>query len=155
MITIQDLQGNDVEVPVQMNGGMVDCMLRADTKEIFEANAKAVELLVEHTLDDGATVWKPAPGIDLRELGAHTLVHAVTDDEGNVTTPAVMDNRYHVNMRLGATATARGAWKKWAIQWSTAGSDNIIPNNTEIGKSLNGISLIDPITINNPVEHIL
>ena len=142
MITIQDLQGNDVDVPVALTGGMLDAMLRADTMAEFEAGLKLAGVWVQ--VEDE---WQLAPGMELDVIGPITLTAAVYGDDYIIVTPAVVDSRIHANLRLSPEVVARNEWKKWAVAWTQNGSSSINPNSSEAGVKLSGITLIDPNTI--------
>lgn len=138
---IQDTNGNDVDVFCRDAGGMIEAMVRAPNEETFNAVALSVGLIGE----DGNGVG----GIDVCRVGLVEKTPAVEDTDGSIISPAIYYPDYHVNLKLGAKATAKGAWKKWAITWSTTGSD-ATPHNSEAGKTLNGVTLIDPDTVSGP-----
>ena len=140
--------GQEYDVPVRLSGGYLDFMLRADTQADFDREAKLVGLM---TQDDEGN-WSDLR--DVRRLGAYTITKAIEDEEGNVVTPAVIDTRYHVNVRLSAEMTAAGAWRGWAVAWMMAGTVDIAPNANETGLKLNGITLLEPDTL-TPSEVIL
>lgn len=142
MITIQDAQGNNIDVPVTLSNGMVDAMLRADTTAEFEAGLKMSGIWVQV---DG--LWQLAPGMGLDVIGPIVLTAAVYGDDDTLVTPSIVDSRIHANLRLSSAVVSRNEWKKWAITWTQNGSSNIDPNSNEAGTKLSGITLIDPDTI--------
>jgi hypothetical protein len=141
MSILTEYEGEQVEVYVADSGGMIDCMVRATDEATFNTAAQSVGLL-----DEGGNV---SPGIDLVRVGQIVQTPAVYDDEGNETTPATFFDGYHVNFRLNAASTANGAWKTWAVQWTQNGTD-ATPHNAEAGRTLSGVTLIDPATIGSP-----
>jgi len=91
-------------------------------------------------------------GASIAVLGAVTLVPAELDADGNVVVPAVVDGRYHLNMRISepmlSNLNSEGfeKWKVTAINWTTYGSD-ADGNSDEVGKTVSDVTLIDPATI--------
>lgn len=155
-ILIENQSGNEVEVFIKISGGFVDAIVRADTKEDFETAAIARKLMVQETLEDGVTTRNvPAEGINIDALGPVVITPAVLDVDGNVTTPAVMDNRYHANIRIEEPAISAKTdgfenWKQTAIDWTTYGTPDTSVNAQESGLKLANVVLIDPDTINSP-----
>ena len=148
---IQDPMGNDVTVLLNYSGGMVDTLLRADTEADWIAGAYYYDLL---SADEDGNVTA-APGVDIDYIGAVVLTPAVLDDEGNEVTPAVVDNRLHINLRISGAALAKvdengyPKWQTMALNWVREG-DVAVPNNQEVGKSFYGVTQIDPDTIRIP-----
>ncbi len=151
---IYDKQGNEVEVFVAFSGGFLDLQVRADTRAGFEAAAEAENLLVR----DGEDNLRPAPGVLIDPLGPVVITAAELDAEGNVVTPAVKDNRYHVNLRITAPAlTAADAdgfpnWERTAIQWTQNGEPDAEINAEESALKLANVALIDPASIKSPAR---
>ncbi len=151
---ILDKQGNEVEVFVAFNGGFLDLQVRADTKADFEAAAEAENLLVRDDEDN----LVPAPGVNIDVLGPVVITAAVLDDEGNVVTPAVLDNRHHVNLRITAPALTNTDadgyenWKLTAIKWTENGEPDTEINAEESALKLANVALIDPATIKSPAR---
>ncbi|TKZ21171.1 hypothetical protein FAP39_07015 [Shimia litoralis] len=141
---VQDMNGSDISVFVHEQGAMVEAMLRAPNQTTFDTAAQQIGLLVQA---DGQ--WVPAPGIDIFRIGKITKTPAQYDVNGIEIAAAVFFPEYHVNLKLGHSAVAKGLWKKWAISWSQAGTVET-SHNTETGKSLNGITLIDPSSVSSP-----
>lgn len=152
--TITDRNGTEVTVYVAIQGRVVDAIVRADTREDFEAAALSRNLLTEDA--DGNRT--PAPGVNIDVLGPVTIKPAVLDEEGNVTTPAVTDSRYHVNIRITDPALsvvdAEGFenWRQTAIDWTAYGTPDTAINAEEQGLKLGGVVLIDPATVKSPVR---
>jgi len=150
---IQDADGNDVTVFISTASGFVDAICRADTKAAWEAAALSQNLLV----DDPERGLIPAPGANIDVLGPVVITEAVLDDEGNEVTPAVMDTRYHVNLRIAepmlSAVNSEGflKWKVTAINWTTYGQPET-GNKSEAGVRLASVTLIDPATINSPAR---
>ena len=139
-----------VRVFVAFDRGSLWAMIRCTDKATFDAAALSVGL---RYLNDEGQVVTPR-GTTVAELGPYVLTHAVLDANGNETTPAVLDSRYHVNFWLSPDAMARGNWETWAVQWTTLGTD-APANNQEVAKALNGVELIDPGTINQVANRLL
>ena len=147
----QDKNGDDVEVLLSYGGGIVDTLLRADSMADWVAGAYYYGLLIA---DDEGDV-KPAPGVDIDYVGSVVLTPAVLDAEGNVTTPAVTDDRLHINLRISGAALAKvdadgyPKWKSMALAWKSYGTA-ATPNNAEVGLSFSGVTQIDPATVIQP-----
>jgi len=168
LIVVQD----DTETPVyaKLSGGVLHCMVRTVDEATFDAVGLSVGLLSyenpaqpEVLDEDGNVVQEaveasgaivPSAGNTVTRIGAHVITPAVLDDEGNEVTPAVTDDRYHVNFWLGADVVARGAWKPWIIQWM-ASDINGTPNKDESSLAMNGIELIDPLSVTTPSNVLL
>jgi hypothetical protein len=153
-------------VNLRVSDGIVGAIVRTPDLDTFYAAAKAAGLMVEITepvTDEetgditqvGTGKWRNAEGVTFDHLGPVTITAAVLDDEGAEVTPAVMDHRHHVNIRLTPPAIRQrdpdGAlrWHKWAAAWSD-GSPDLDNNAAESALILMGVSLIDPDTINSP-----
>lgn len=164
-ITIQDDQGNDVEVFVSLDGGRLGAMVRCPDEATFDAQALAVGLMEYSnpgapavTDDEGNIVTpavepngplKPMRHVTIAKIGALVLA---TDEDGN---PKQTDDRFHANFWLGADLVERGLWQQWAIAWTKAGQDVVQTNADEVAKSLNRIELIDPPTVRSPSNVML
>lgn len=161
-----------VMVNVALSGGMVDAYVRCADRATFDAAALVAGLTYEvmETVTDpetGEETQQPtgeirtARGVEIHHIGPVEITPAVMDEEGNVTTPAVMDTRHHVNFRMGEPAVSRTdeegtlLWQKWAAQWTAAGADDTQINNAEEGKVMLGVSLIDPDTISSKARTVL
>lgn len=151
---------------VSVYGNYVDIMIRAKNYEAFIAAAKIAELLYEvtenHTDEEtgevtavGTGVWEIAPGVNIDELGSIVIEPEILDVNGDIITPAVIDFRYHANIRLTSPATDRVddlgniKWHKWALAWTLNGQPDT-PNAAENARTLYEVSLIDPDTISSP-----
>lgn len=148
---IKDADGLDVEVLTREVDGMVDSMLRSDNKVTFEAAALTQGLLVE---GEGELV--PAPGANIDVIGPIPTTPGTYDDEGNELTPPVMDNRYHVNLRITGpmmiSRNTEGLLKHevTALNWSQHGTKTKKSNKSETGKTLYGITQLDMDSVNTP-----
>ena len=160
-----------VRIYATLDRGNLWCMIRAMDKATFDAQALAVGLtaytnpavpavtdpetgeVVTPAIEASGPVV-PTRGVTITEIGTHVLTPATYDEEGNVLTPAVLDNRYHVNFWLDAGTVALGAWMKWATLWTYYGAA-IEPNREEDGTDLQGIELIDPQTVKQAVNVLL
>lgn len=159
---------DNVRIYGALDRGNLWCMIRATDKATFDAQAIDVGLkvhmnpavpavtdpetgeIITPAVEASGPVM-PARGVTITELGPHVLTPAAYDADGVVVTPAVLDTRYHVNFWLDAEMVAGGAWMRWATMWSYYG-DAIKPNNAEDGTAMQGIELIDPGTVNAPVN---
>lgn len=74
---------------------MKDLMFKATDKAAWDAFALASGL----TVADGDITFV-APGFSMSEIGAIAIAPPVFDAEGNLVTPAVMDEHHHVNVRV-------------------------------------------------------
>ena len=171
-IVIQDPNGEDVSVNLQSSGGIIDAEVRATDETTFVAAAldqglyvKEMQTVVdedgveteEPVLDeDGNEIIRPAAGVNVSVIGPVVVVPATYDDDGNELTPPVMDNRYHVNLRMaGAALTAADEngypnWKTTAILWTENGVEDTEVNNHESSLVVEGVGLIDPESIDTP-----
>jgi len=169
--TTEHLEADGIRVYVAMDRGNLWCMVRTPNKATFDAQALAVGLKV-HTnpaqpavLDpetqevitpavEASGPLIPVQGVTITEIGDLVLVPAVLDAEGNVTTPAVTDGRFHANFWLNSELVARGLWKQWAVAWTLNGQP-VDQNNQEQGMAFQGIELIDPTTVASPSNTLL
>jgi hypothetical protein len=148
MMTIQDPSGNDVQIFARQGEGFVDLCTRTGNREIWEAVAVAANLYIE--TDNGPA---PDPDVCVVETPPIVLTPAVMDGE-DVVTPEVLDQRYHLNLRLLPGMLERvndegyPLWQLTALAWM-AGQD-AEPNKCEAGKERQGITMIDPDSISSP-----
>lgn len=70
---------------------MSDLMYKATTKAAWDAYAASV-----HLTADGM----PVDAIYIDEIGPIVTTPAVIGEDGEIVTPAVMDDRHHVNVRV-------------------------------------------------------
>jgi len=153
-ILLKDKDDKDVEAFVDDPGGMVDALLRADTEADWLTGAVFYGLLV----DNGEGDLVNAPGVDISIIGPVVLTPGVYGLNGVVITPPVMDNRFHVNLRIhGIALTKIGeeSHKKWqtmAMNWTVLGVDDTNGNKGERGKSLSKVTLVDPASINSRIN---
>jgi len=158
---------NPVPVLVSYSGGVLDAVVRATDEATFEAAARWAELKYEitETITDtetgettiqGTDEWAIAKGVDLDHLGPMVITPGTYDADGNELTAPVMDTRHHVNIRLTDPALSRVddygvlKWEKWSMAWSLGGADDKQINAGEVGKVMQGVSLIDPDSISSP-----
>lgn len=162
--------GTDSEpilVNVRVSGLMVDAIVRATDEATFIAAAKTAGLMyqLEETVVDVETgelsvslldEWVWADGISIDVLGSVLVTPATYDELGVELTAAVMDERYHVNLRLMPPATLKlneqgvERWKAWAQSWSVYGVVDAVNNSGESALVMLGVSLIDPDTVSSP-----
>lgn len=136
--------------------GMVDLFIREEVGGDWIA-ALTSHGIVEGLSEEGEVI--PSVGVNLDVIGPVTLVPAVLSADGlTVITPAVVDTRVHVNVRLTGEAleavhVASGLkrWQNFALTWLEQGAV-AQANKTEDGKALAGITLIDPDSIATPAR---
>jgi len=73
----------------------IDYLIRAETKEVWRSYAEEQGWL---TNIDGEPV--PAEHVRVDTLGPVVVTPGTYDEEGNELTPPVMDDWYHVNLRI-------------------------------------------------------
>lgn len=161
------------ETPVyaKLSGGVLHCMIRCTDEATFETVGLQVGLLrYENPAQDavvdpetgeeitpavpasGAII--PTQGNTVTRLGSHVITPATYDEEGNEVTPAVMDNRFHVNFWLSPEATKRGEWEAWIVQWMLNGT-LAEQNKSEVALLYQGVEVIDPASISSPSNVLL
>jgi hypothetical protein len=161
---------DDTPVFAKLSGGVLHCMVRATDEATFNAVGLSVGLLSyenpaqpEVLDEDGNVVTAaveasgaivPSAGNTVTRIGAHVITPAVLDDEGTEVTAPVVDARYHVNFWLGAQVVALGTWKPWIVQWMASDLPGT-PNKDESSLAMNGIELIDPLTVTSPSNILL
>ena len=162
-------EAEPINVLVRFAGGILDAVVRATDAETFEAAARWAELkyeVTETTTDPetgeqtvlGTGEWLTAAGVNISPLGSVMLTAGVYDAEGVEITPPTFDTRYHVNIRLIDPALSRTdeygvlKWEKWSMAWTLGGDDDLETNAAEVGKVMQGVSLIDPDTISSPSQ---
>lgn len=171
MMTIAAPDGTPVEIFASQSGGFVDTCIRATDRDTWVQAALSQNLLyrdpiIEKTTDEATgevteTIVgyedeiKASAGANITEIGPVVLTPAVLDDEGNEITPAVMDNRFHLNMRISEPLLSKAdengypLWQKTALLWMTYGQP-VKPNSAEQAKDVQGVQMIDPDSIRNP-----
>lgn len=153
-VIIQDQKGNDVEVFVSVNGGMIDAIIRAETETDWIEGAVYYGLLVE---ENGTLV--PSKGVEIDTIGPVVIKPGTYDEAGKEISAPVYDNRYHLNLRIHGIALEKQnddkdllKWEQMAINWTKYGVSDEKVNSDEKAKSLYKVSLIDPSTIKTPVR---
>ena len=102
------------------------------------------------------TVVKLARGAEVLRIGSLTLTPAVLDADGNVTTAAVADNRFHAQIILSEPASTNtdehgvNLIDLVGMAWTLGGVDDTNQNASETGKLLYGTTALDPDTIASP-----
>jgi hypothetical protein len=94
-----------------------------------------------------------SPGVSIDLIGSVVVTSAVMSADGEtVLTPAVIDDRFHANIRLSGTALTSTfgtsdvkKWETYALAWMQG--DDAAPVKSEAGKILSNATLIDPDTI--------
>lgn len=140
-------------------GGWVEAAIRADTISHWEAAAESRNLLRRVTQGDGTeTLVRAASDVHIDGPFYPVITPAALDDEGNVTTAAVTDSRPHYNLRIGRfsqqTMNTAGTMPRWLETLEIFMSGDEIPeadrNKSEDGLVLDGITILDPLTIATP-----
>ena len=132
--------GEPVEVFVRIADGYVDVMCRAAYRKAWTDAATANKLIDA----DG----NPSPGVSIDEIGDVIVTPATYDEDGKELTPAVIDNRFHVNFRIAEHL----AWQPIALAWMSQGNDDAVANKDEETRTLAKVSLIDPDTVKTPAR---
>lgn len=144
--TTQRLEINGVPVYASESSGYIDCIVRCADKATFDAVAESVNMLVRD--EDGNLVAGPDVNID--RIGSVVVVPGTYDEDGSETAPPVLDNRYHVNYRLGLAALESGNWEAVILNWMTNGTQVVSSNKSEQALELLAVELIDPMSITTP-----
>jgi len=132
--------GEPVEVFVRIADGYVDVMVRAAYRKAWIDAATANKLIDAE--------GNPVPGVTIDEIGDVIVTPATYDEGGKELTPAVIDNRFHVNFRIAEHL----AWQPIALAWMTQGNDDAVSNKEEETRTLAKVSLIDPDTVKTPAR---
>ena len=142
-VVIEDKDGNPVTVFLTIQPGQVDAIIRATSKADWAMGAYYYGLIDS----DG----NPSPGVHLSEMGPAMVT------PGDELTPAVMDTRYHVNMRLVEPslsvvddATGYQRWMTMACNWTRLGVPDAQVNKAEVGVEFADVVLIDPDSVQSP-----
>ena len=167
-MTITAPDGTEVEIYASHVGGFVDTCIRATNEAAWVQAALSRNLLYrdpitetdpetgEKTIVGYDDEIKASPGANITILGAVVLTPAILDADGNEVTPAVMDNRYHLNMRIAepllskSDETGYPLWQRTALLWMAYGQNVADINNAERAKIVSGVEMIDPDSIANP-----
>lgn len=140
MTIINPQTGLPTEVFVRaVDGGYIDAICRAETQAAWEAAAEANHLTV-----DGV----PIDGANINVIGPVVVTPAILDAQGNTLVPPVLDERYHVNLRLRDDLN----WQAVALAWMAYGVPDPDQNAAEVAQELSQVSLIDPDTISSPSQ---
>lgn len=134
--------GEPVEVFARECGGYIDMIVRADAHGYWRNVAEDWGLI---DADENAM-----PGVTIDPIGPVETTPAVFDALGAVVTPAITDNRYHLNLRVSADFD----WQPFAVKWTQDGTATA-PNNSEDGRRFYRVTLIDPDTITSPARVML
>lgn len=92
----------------------MDMMFKATTKKAWDAFAANSSFVLDF---DGVAF--PISGVMIDEIGAIMLEPPVINQDGDITTPAVMDGSHHVNLRIegGAADPATLAAGGEGVEW--------------------------------------
>jgi len=128
---------------------MIDFMLKADTQADFDTLA-----IQEGWLDD------EDGGVNIDRIDSIVATPAVIDEDGNVTTPAVLDPSYYVNVRLHSAKfdadTQHDGEKSYErsdfAKRFYAGNEKSFGKRPTKSYRLGAVELIDPETVGTPVR---
>jgi hypothetical protein len=112
---------------------MMDLMYRATDKATWDAYAASKGL----TATDGENTYPLGCYID--EIGPIVTTPAVISEDGTILTPAVMDNRHHVNVRVIHLPTIT----------DEDGNVSII-SMADLAAGTADVEWVDPATVDNP-----
>lgn len=147
-------EANTESLFYEVNGGMIDAIVRADTYDDWISAAVDAYLLFEEHDEANNIYYRPGDGVNISEIGSIVIVPAEYDANNEIVTEAVMDDRYHVNIRLAGYAlervneeTGNLQWKDTVELWSMMGEDDLNSNKNEFGKKLYNVTLIQPSSI--------
>ena len=154
--------GVEYSVPASGSSGMVDVILRGEDTSILKAALIEQGMLV----DDGNGLYYTAAGVDITpywepskqdfsDLFSPTITPAVVVD-GEVVTPAVIDTRPHLNIRLSDNAVLKESqatpgelqWVETLVLWMLYGDDDPLVNKSESAIKYSSISLVEPESVN-------
>lgn len=119
-------------------------MLRTDTPAILRNRLENAGVLVR---DDENNIG-PADGVQYTTW-RQVLTPAVTDGDGNILVPAVIDPRLHINLWLSREAIQENGWRTALRNVMLTGS-TVAGNVNEECRRLTGFELIDPSSIATP-----
>ena len=152
--------GTEVECFVTDTGNFIDAMLRADTEAAWIEAAISAEIL-EYVERPKGTVLRPVKGNNVDVIGPVVITPGEYDEEGNELVAPIVDNRYHVNLRVAEPALSKvndagyPKWKETVLAWMNFGVDDTEANKNEVGKKLSAVTLMDPTTIQTPNQRWL
>ena len=116
---------------------MMDLMYRATDKATWDAYAASKGL----TATDGENTYSLGCYID--EIGPVVTTPAVISGDGTILTPAVMDDRHHVNVRV--TQIAGPLPDPLPDDYVQQGHDLAV-----LAQGGAGVEWVDPATVDNP-----
>ena len=145
-------------LPIATNGGWWTVMLRAPSEAILNAAMLSLGALREVDDDEGNTTLVRGENVANVYTYRRAQVPAVLDEEGNVTTPAVMDPRVHANIKLRPEAQVNlneqgvPVIVAAALTWLANGSQIPVEekNASEDGVTYQSVTVLDPATITSP-----
>jgi len=132
---------------------MIDFMLRAATEQDFNTFGVAEGWLIFD--DDGLRV---AGGVDIDRIGSIVTTPGTYDEDGNQLTAPVIDNNYHVNVRLHGFMFNADTKHNGENRYSKSdfAKRMMAGNKRSFGKrptksyKLGAVELIDPNTLQTP-----
>lgn len=143
------------------NGGYIDIMVRATSTEVFQAAALQQSLLQQFTDADGVVTVGNTPHVHISGPMYPEITPAewgvdLQTGEPTLITAAVLDSRPHYNIRIAPWAQAATAddgvtpkWMATLMLWMQQGQTDA-SNRNEQAVALNGVSVIDPTTVQTP-----
>lgn len=166
--------GQDYDVPASDAGGFINVFARTPDRATTIAallEQGMVREVMESSTDPetGEVTWTgtgvaemhpsglpvEGDGVDISWIGSVVLTPAVLDGDGVEVTPAVIDTRDHINIRLSGYALEKESAVtpgerqvvETLVLWSQYGTDDPNQNAAEVGKLWTSVSLIEPDTI--------
>lgn len=128
-------------------GGQLLAYGRAETDADLDAALLAEGLMVEVDNGDEGVEIRPLEHVGIDKF-AYTITAAVTDEDGNVIEPSVVDPRPHFNLYIDLAEVDSEAVFATVLKWMQHGEsiDPAEQNNAENGQRLGNITLLEPGT---------
>lgn len=155
---------NELTAYAALKGGVLHVMGRSPDEATFYQVSLAVGLVQyenPEVLDDEGNVLTsasgalvPITGATITGIGKAMTSPPVFDGEVEVTPPA-FDERFHFNFWLDSNLVANGTWETWLTDWMDTGLPVANSNKSERAKMLNDIELVDPLSVNTPINVLL
>lgn len=128
---------------------MLDFMLRSKNKDVWINIAKTYGILIQGS--NGELI--PADGVTIVEIGSIVLTPATVEPiTGLELTPAIIDDRFHVNLRLAEPALMKDSdepgkkkYEKILEEWMNNGVNARKNNKKEKSKRYKDIELLSEI----------
>lgn len=126
---------------------MIDLNIRVKNPTVWAIKGKALGLLHDMELDDGQTVVRPVPGVDVDYLGPVYVVDPTYDEEGNQISPGQVAQGQHYNIRIWGD-DLQGTWEDNLLE--ILASPIAAPNKSETTYVWQGIEVLDMSTVETP-----